>query len=158
MSESQGLPVSLEVQFLGGLSDSNPRPTANMCSPGTHIKYQGKFYDSHRINSSSPTFDGAQWITVEALVLGSDRIVHCVNGDAVIQYANPPYGGVVSGYRREIKLNGELVASGYIALQSESHPIQFRRVALLNLKGCMNPKAGNYKSYFVEPNTDSCKF
>jgi len=159
MPDEQDFPISLEVQFLGGLGDGNPRPTANMCSPGTHIEYQGKFDDTHCIDSSSPTFDGDQWVTVEALVLGSERIVHYANGDAVIEYKNTTYGGgVVSGHRPEMKPDGEPIGSGYIALQAESHPIQFRRVALLNLKGCMNPDADNYRSYHVEPDPDSCTF
>lgn len=159
MPDDQDFPISLEVQFLGGLADGNPRPTANMCSPGTNIEYQGKFNATHCINSSSPTFDGDQWVTVEALVLGSGRIVHYVNGEAVIEYANTTYGGGdVSGHRPEMKPDGELIGSGYIALQSESHPIQFRRVALLNLKGCMSREAANYKSYYVEPDPGSCNF
>lgn len=158
MPDEQDFPISLEVQFLGGFSDGNPRPTANMCSPGTHIEYEGKFDETHCINSTSPTFDGDQWVTVEALVLGSDRIVHYANGEAVIEYENVTYGGgVVSGHRPEMKPDGEPISSGYISLQSESHPIQFRRVAVLNLKGCMNPDADNYKSYYVEPDPDSCE-
>jgi len=33
------------------------------------------------------------------------------------------------------------LTEGYIALQGESHPTEFRKVELLNLKGCMDPKA-----------------
>lgn len=134
MPPEQDFPISLEVQFLGGLGDGKPRPTANMCSPGTHIEYQGEFNDTHCIDSSSPTFDGDQWVTVEALVEGSERIVHYVNGEQVMEYANVTYGGgVVNGHRPEMKPDGEPLASGYISLQSESHPIQFRRVAVLPL-------------------------
>ena len=157
MPDGQDFPISIEAQFLGGLSDGNPRPTANMCSPGTHIEYQGKFEETHCINSSSPTFDGDQWVTVEVLVLGSDKVVHYVNGEEVMDYANLTYGGgVVSGHRPEMKPDGEPLSSGYISLQSESFPIQFRRVAVLNLKGCMDPEAKNYKSYYVEPDPESC--
>ena len=76
-----------------------------------------------------------------------------------MEYANLTYGGgVVSGHRPEMKPDGEPLDSGYISLQAESHPIQFRRVALLNLKGCMNPDAKNFKRYYVEPDDDSCEF
>ncbi len=157
MPDDQDFPISLEVQFLGGLGDGKARPTANLCSPGTNVEYQGKLDTTHCIESSSPTFDGDQWVTVEALVLGSERVVHYVNGEAVIEYANTTYGGgVVSGHRAEMKPDGEPISSGYIALQSESHPIQFRRVALLNLSGCMQPAASNFKSYYVEPDPESC--
>jgi len=159
MPAGQDFPISLEVQFLGGLGDGNDRPTANMCSPGTHIEYQGEFTDTHCINSASPTIHGDDWVTVEALVLGNDRIVHYVNGNAVMEYGNLTFGGgVVSGHKPEMKPDGEPISSGYLALQSESHPVQFRKVDLLNLKGCMDEKATNYKSYFVEPDPGACRY
>lgn len=159
MPPEQDFPVSIEAQFLGGLGDGKPRPTANMCSPGSHIEYQGKFEETHCINSASATFDGEQWVTAEVLVLGSDKVVHYVNGEEVMRYANLTYGGVeVSGHRPEMKPDGEPLSSGYVSLQSESAPIQFRRVAVLNLRGCMNPEAENYKSYFVEPDPEACTF
>ncbi|MEX2123470.1 MAG: DUF1080 domain-containing protein [Woeseia sp.] len=159
MAPDQDFPISLEFQFLGGLNDGKARPTGNMCSPGTHVEYEGKFNDTHCIESVSPTFGGDQWVTAEALVLGNRRIVHYINGEAVIEYANTTYGGgVVSGHRQEMKPDGEPLRSGYIALQSEGHPIQFRRVELLNLRGCMEPRANNYKSYFVAPDAESCRY
>jgi len=159
MPPQQDFPISLEAQFLGGLSDGKPRPTANMCSPGTHIVYQGQFTEEHCIPSKSATFDGDQWVTVEVLVLGGDRVVHLVNGEPVIEYISLTYGGgAVSGHLPEMKPDGEPVASGFIALQSESHPIQFRRVALLNLKGCTDPEAKNHKTYYLESDPDSCLF
>ncbi len=159
MPPDQDFPISLEVQFLGGLSDGNPRPTGNMCSPGTHIEYQGEFTDTHCINSTSPTFDGDQWVVAEAPVLGADKIVYYINGEAVIEYGNTTFGGgVVSGHRPEMKPEGEPLSEGYISLQSEGHPIQFRRVELLNLKGCMDPQAINYKSYYVAGDLESCRY
>lgn len=159
MPVEQDFPISIEFQFLGGLSDGNARPTGSMCSPGTNIVYQGEFNDTHCISSSSPTFDGDQWVEAEALVLGADHVVHYVNGEAVIEYGGVTYGGeVVSGHRPEMKPDGEPLAEGYISLQSEGHPIQFRDVQLLNLKGCMDPDALNYESYFVEPDPESCRY
>ena len=159
MPPEQDFPISIEVQFLGGLSDGKERPTGNMCSPGTHIEYQGEFNDTHCISSNSPTFDGDQWVLSETLVLGSEKFVHYINGQAVIEYANTTYGGgVVSGHRPEMKPDGEALGEGYISLQSEGHAIQFRRVELLNLKGCMDAQAKNYKSYFVADDPDSCNY
>jgi len=159
MPPEQDFPISIEVQFLGGLSDGKERPTGNMCSPGTHIEYQGEFNDTHCISSNSPTFDGDQWVLSETLVLGSEKFVHYINGQAVIEYANTTYGGgVVSGHRPEMKPDGEALGEGYISLQSEGHAIQFRRVELLNLKGCMDAQAKNYKSYFVADDPESCNY
>ena len=159
MPDDQDFPISLEVQFLGGLGDGESRPTANMCSPGTHIEYAGRLEETHCIDSSSATFDGDQWVTVEALVLGSERVIHYVDGNAVIEYGNLVVGGEeVNGHRPEVKRDGEPLGSGYIALQSESHPIQFRRVEILNLKGCMDPAASNFQPWYVETDPASCTF
>ena len=59
-----------------------------MCSPGTHIEYEGEFNETHCINSTSPTFDGDQWVIAEVLVHGADKIIHYINGAAVIEYEN----------------------------------------------------------------------
>jgi hypothetical protein len=159
MPLDQDFPISIEVQFLGGLSDGNERPTGNMCSPGTHIVYRGEFNDTHCLNSSSPTFDGDQWVVSETLVLGDERVVHYVNGEPVIEYGGiTTGGGVVSGHDPALKPEGAPRSEGYIALQSEGHPIQFRRVELLNLKGCMDPRATNYRSYLVASEPSSCTY
>lgn len=158
MPPDQDFPISLEMQFLGGLGDGKDRPTGNLCTPGTHVEYRGKFTETHCLNSSSPTLDGDQWVLAEALVLGDEKIVHYINGEAVIEYENPTFGGgVVSGHLPAMKPDGQSLGSGYISLQSEGHAIQFRRVELLNLKGCMDPAAGNYKQYFVVDDPQNCQ-
>jgi len=157
MPDEQDFPISIEVQFLGGLSDGNERPTGNLCTPGTNVFYQGEFTTAHCINSSSPTFDGDQWVLAEVLVLGGDRMVHQINGDVVIEYTNMTTGGgAVSGHRPEMQPEGKSLAEGYISLQSESHPVQFRRVELLNLKGCMDRASPNFRSWYVEPDPAAC--
>lgn len=159
MTVDQDFPISVEFQFLGGLGDGRTRPTGNLCSPGTHIVYGGELTTTHCVDSSAPTFDGDQWILAEALVLGGDRIVHYINGTEVIEYGGLTYGGgVVSGHRPELKPDGEALTSGYIALQSEGHPVQFRRVELLDLVGCMDETARNYQSYFLAHDASRCEF
>jgi len=159
MPREQDFPISVEFQFLGGFGGGEARATGNLCTPGTNIVYQGEFNETHCIISSAPTFDGEQWVRAEALVLGDKRIVHFINDEPVIEYQAITFGGgVVSGHRPEMKPDGKPLGEGYISLQSESHPIQFRNVQLLNLKGCMDPLATNYKSYFVEPDPESCIF
>jgi hypothetical protein len=134
MPAGQDFPISIEVQFLGGAEPGQPRPTANMCSPGTHIVYHGEFTDTHCIPSAAPTFYDEQWVSVEVLVRGSEQVVHYVNGVQVMAYGGlTTGGGVVSGHRPELKPEGKPLATGYIALQSESHPIQFRNIELLPL-------------------------
>lgn len=158
MPAAQDFPISLEAQFLGGLGDGSPRSTANLCTPGTHVYLDGRFTEKHCIGSSSPTFDGDQWVSIEVLVLGNEKIVHYVNGEAVIEYTDFTYGGgVVNGHRPEEKPDGESLGEGYISLQSESHPIQFRNITLLNLTGCMDPDDPQYRDYFVAADPSSCR-
>lgn len=136
MPKEQDWPISIEMQFLAGLSDGKPRPTGNMCSPGTHIVYQGKLDTRHCINSSSKTYNKDEWIKVELIVLGDSLITHIINGDTVLQYSQPQIGGpVVNRYDPKQKQDGKLLSKGYIALQSEGQPIDFRNVMILNLEG-----------------------
>jgi hypothetical protein len=136
MPKEQDWPISIEMQFLAGLSDGQPRPTGNMCSPGTHIVYEGKLDTRHCINSSSKTYNKDEWIQAELIVLGDSMITHIINGDTVLRYSKPQIGGpVVNGYDPKQKQDGRLLNSGFIALQSEGQPIDFRRVMIKNLEG-----------------------
>jgi len=134
MLKEQNWPISVEMQFLGGLSDGEPRPTGNMCSPGTDIVYEGKLYDGHCLNSTSKTYDGDQWVSAELIVLGDSLITHIINGDTVLKYSKPTMGGgVVNGYDSAIWKPGMPLTAGFIALQSEGQPIDFRKIVLKDL-------------------------
>jgi hypothetical protein len=39
----------------------------------------------------------------------------------------------------------------------EGQPIDFRNVRLLDLRGCTDPAASNYKSYFVQSDNTRCR-
>ena len=159
MPKEQNWPISVEVQFLAGLGDGRPRPTGNMCSPGTEVVYEGRIDPRHCINSTSETYEASQWVRAEAIVLGDSLVTHVVNGDTVLQYTQPQIGGgIVEGYDPAMKQDGKLLTEGHIALQSEGQPIDFRKVELLNLEGCMDPQATNFKDYFLKPNPASCEY
>jgi len=158
MLVDQDFPISLEAQLLGGLGDGKPRPTANLCTPGTHVVMNGSLYTAHCVNSTAKTYDGDQWVRVEVEVLGGERIRHIVEGQTVLEYSKPQIGGGnVNPVDPAVKVDGTLLTGGYIALQAETAPIDFRKIELLNLEGCMDPKAANYKSYFVKSNPAACK-
>ena len=159
MKKDQDFPISIEAQFLGGRGDGSARSTANLCTPGTNVVMNGQLETRHCINSSSKTFDGDQWVRVEVEVHGGGAIVHRVNGETVLQYEKPQYGGGnVAGHDPALKRDGEIITSGSISLQAESHPIEFRKVELLNLVGCKDKKAKNYKSYFEKDEPSACRF
>lgn len=133
MLVDQNFPISLEAQFLGG-NGVDDRPTANICTPGTHIRMDAQLIEQHCVNSSSPTFHGEEWVTFEAVVLGDSLHVYLVNGDTAVAYERPVFGGgVVENFDPAEKPDGTPLRGGHIALQSESHPIQFRRVLVKRL-------------------------
>jgi hypothetical protein len=119
----------------------------------------GQLFTTHCVNSTSNTYDGDQWVRVEVEVLGEEQIKHVIDGQTVLSYEKPQIGGgTVSGHDPAVKKDGMLLSEGYISLQSESHPVEFRRVELLNLVGCMDQKASNYKSYFVKADNSKCQY
>jgi len=158
MTKGQDFPVSIEVQLLGG-PETGERTTANLCTPGTNVEMDGKLVTQHCVNSTSRTYRGDQWVRVEVEVLGGASIRHIVEGQTVLAYQKPQAGGgnVTSADPSVVK-DGALLEEGYIALQSESHPIEFRKVELLNLVGCTDPKAANFKSYYVKSDNAACRY
>ena len=158
MGKDQDFPISLEAQLLGGLGEGE-RPTGNLCTPGTHVVMNGELLTRHCINSSSPTYHGDQWVRAEALVLGDSLIKHIINGDTVLQYTRPQMGGGAANNTEPAMLQeGKLLSEGYIALQAETAPIDSRKVELLNLVGCTDPKALNYKRYYVQSDPTACRY
>ncbi|MBC8154399.1 MAG: DUF1080 domain-containing protein [Bacteroidetes bacterium] len=168
LSMGQDFPVSLELQLLGGLGQE--RHTSNLCTPGTQVYTDGKLNRAHCIESNSKTYDGDQWVTASAVVLGDSMIHHLIGRDTVMTYTRPEVSEefVSKDYDWKAahidniaywatRANTPL-KEGYIALQAESHPIDFRSVEVLNLKGCTDPKALNYKSYYVKSDNTLCTY
>lgn len=169
LSFNQDFPVSLEVQILGGLN-AGERQTGNLCTPGTQVHMNGKIRPEHCINSSSKTYNGDQWVNVTVVVLGDSVIKHIVEQDTVLVYEKPEIGGGFVGRDHDWKAghvdNADFwmakqntpLKEGYIALQAESHPVDFKNIRLLNLEGCMDAKAKNYKSYYLKGDKTKCVY
>jgi hypothetical protein len=171
MTFDQTFPMSLEMQLLGGLG-KDERHTGNLCTPGTQVYMQGKLRTDHCIDSDSKTYDGDQWVKGEAIVLGDSVVHHVINGDTVLTYNKTQIGGGFVGGEQDWefskmdkkaiefwkKKDVTALKSGYIALQAESHPIDFKNIEVLNLVGCTDPKALNYKSYFIKSDKSVCRY
>ncbi|NQV34554.1 MAG: DUF1080 domain-containing protein [Phycisphaeraceae bacterium] len=132
MGKDQDFPVSIEVQTLGG-NGSGKRSTGNLCTPGTNVVSSGKLYTPHIINSSSETYHGSQWVRLEIEAQGSEYIKHLVNGRVVLTYQEPQLDPKAGDAKKLIKDGKLLISGGSISLQSESHPVEYRRVELLKL-------------------------
>lgn len=159
MLADQDFPISIEVQFLGGPSTGAARPTANLCTPGTHVVMDGKLRTAHCTNSKSKTYDGDVWVRVEVLVHGDEVVRHMVEGETVMEYTKPQIGGGnAAPTDPAVKIDGTPLARGFIAIQAETAPTEFRKIEIVNLEGCMDPKARNHRSYFVKSNPGMCRF
>ncbi|MEM9365964.1 MAG: DUF1080 domain-containing protein [Planctomycetota bacterium] len=134
MTIDQDFPKSIEVQLLGG-DGKKERTTANLCTPGTHVVMNGKLFKPHCTKSSSKTYHGEQWVTVEVEVRGSKLVRHIVDGITVLEYTEPqldasdPHSVMLAE-----KHGGNLLDRGTISLQSESHPCDFKSVEIMVLE------------------------
>jgi hypothetical protein len=133
MGLEQSFPVSIEAQFLGG-NGTEERPTANLCTPGTNVVIAGELVTRHCTNSASATYHGDQWVTVEIEVNGGGAVRHIIDGKAVIEYEQPQLDLADAEGRKLIKDNVLLLEKGTIALQAESHPVEFRKVEIKVLR------------------------
>jgi hypothetical protein len=150
--KDQDWPISVEAQFLAG-----NRTTMNVCTPGTEIFMKGAMVKAHCTNSTSRLYGDDGWVAVEVEVLGSERVRHLIGGGVVLQYERPTIGGgVATGFDPAVKKDGTVLEEGYIGLQAESQPVEFRNIRLLNLAGCMNQASPAYRPYFVHRDDSRC--
>ncbi len=133
MTVDQDFPASIEVQLLGG-AKTGERPTANLCTPGTNVVMDGKLVTRHCTSSTSKTYRGEGWVTVEIEARGGKVIRHVVDGETVLEY-NEPQLDERDAHAKALaaKNGGKLLEGGTISLQSESHPVEFRKVELMKL-------------------------
>lgn len=131
MELNQDFPVCLEAQFLAGAADWQ-RSTGNLCTPGTHVNLADTLTETHCVNSISKTYVLGEWVTAEVIAYGDSIIHHVINGDTVITYTKPVIGGGHLPEKFSIP-EGTPLTGGFLALQSESAPVEFRKVELLNL-------------------------
>lgn len=141
MLKDQDFPISIEGQLLGG-DGVKERHTGNVCTPGTTIYMKDKLTTAHCLESTSKTYHGDQWVTAEFLVLGDSVMKHFINKELVMEYTKPQIGGgSVTNYDPKVKIDGKPLTAGYISLQSESHPCEFRNIRLFDLQPYVKDKA-----------------
>lgn len=129
MRKDQDFPVSIEAQFLGGTGKGD-RPTGSVCTPGTNIVMDGKLITRHCTSSKSKTYHGDQWVRAEIEVRGSGKVVHRINGTKVMEYEKAQLDPKDPDGKKLIKDGKLLLEEGYVALQAESHPVEFRKVEI----------------------------
>ncbi|MFT5468229.1 MAG: enamine deaminase RidA (YjgF/YER057c/UK114 family) [Verrucomicrobiales bacterium] len=134
MAKDQDFPVSIEAQILGG-DGTNDRTTMNLCTPGCHVVMARELIKRHCTKSTSKTFHGEQWVTAEVEVRGNELVRHFVNGELVLEYSMPVLDDGDASAKPLIEAAGGAIemTGGWISLQSESHPVEFRKVELMVL-------------------------
>jgi len=132
MAVDQSFPVSIEVQLLGG-NGKDERSTANLCTPGTNVMMDGELVTTHCTDSTSKTYHGDQWVTVEVEVIGNEVIRHLIDGEVVLEYQHPQLDPKDKDAQR-LGIDGDLMLyGGTISLQAESAPTEFRKIELMVL-------------------------
>lgn len=132
MAMDQDFPVSIEAQFLGATEDDPDRSSGNVCTPGTHVVLDGELTTTHCIFSVVAGGKPGEWVRFEADVSGHELMRFFIDGQPTLDLrglqfdendktAAPLIGGSVN------------LAGGYLALQSEGHPVEFRNIELLDL-------------------------
>jgi len=144
MGLNQPFPVSVEFQILGKDGDG-PRPTGSVCTPGMSItllddKGVGKRQAEHCTTSTGPTIPNGTWVKLELEVLPNGHVTEKINGVVAHRYADialdPNDPMAAADAKRLVEARGGVlpVTEGYIALQSEGHPIAFKDIEVQELK------------------------
>ena len=133
MRLDQGFPASLEMQFLASLGKGK-RQTGNVCTPGTHLNYDGQLTKQHIVKSSGPTLPADQWVAVEMEVHGHELIIYRVEGKEVLRFRFPVLDPESEEAQDILALGADRKLSfGHIALQAEAQRVWFRNIELLPL-------------------------
>ena len=134
IEKGQDFPASIEVQLLGGAGGGNKRTTANLCTPSTNVVMGGELKTRHCIDSTSETYHGDRWVTVEVEVRGNEVVRHIIDGKTVLEYSQPQLDERDSVARKLMAAGArKMLSEGYISLQAESHPTEFRKIELQKL-------------------------
>jgi len=127
---SQHFPVCLEYNLLGG-NGVDERPLGQICANGIHVDLNGKQNTSYCTEPTTKrTFHGDQWVTAE-IDVRDGKVTHFVNGEEILHFENPRYDSAHDIAKNFIVDGNDKVKDGYISLQSNSHPIDFRSIQIL---------------------------
>jgi hypothetical protein len=138
MRKDQEFPVCVEFDLVGGRSFGS-RPTGDVCQNGTHVRIDGVPLKEKCSKVSDITTRGEEWVTAEAEVQGGTHVRQIVNGVLVAEYTNLELDENDADALKLLRSGAEKsLTSGYVSLQSNGHPIEFRRIEILPL----DPVAG----------------
>lgn len=130
MGLTQPFPVCLEYNLHGG-NGQDENPVGDICAAGTTVEINGKKNESFCTPPTiKKTFHGDQWVTLE-IDIQDGKITHFVNGEEILKFENPRFNPAHELGKTFIVGNDDVVHDGFISLQSNSHPIDFRKIEIL---------------------------
>lgn len=126
---NQPFPICLEYNLLGG-NGKEERPSGEICANGIYVEINGKRNSSYCTPPTvKKTMNGEEWVTAE-IVVRDGKITHFINGEEVIHFENPKYDSSNTIAKKFIVAGDNVVKEGYISLQSNSNPVDFRKVEI----------------------------
>jgi hypothetical protein len=127
---SQSFPVCLEYNLHGG-NGKDERPVGEICANGITVEIQGKKNESYCTPPTTKrTFHGDQWVTLE-IDCKNGVFKHLINGEEIVQFENPRFDPKHEIAKNFIVNGDDKVKEGFISLQSNSHPIDFRKIEIM---------------------------
>lgn len=133
MGRGQEFPVSVEFDIVGGRL-LGTHPTGDVCETGTRVRIDGEVLTDKCSKRSRVAIPGENWVTILAEVQGPARVRQIVNGQLVVEYTGLTLDEKDPEARRILKSGADSqLASGYISIQANGHPIEFRRIEVLPL-------------------------
>lgn len=133
MRVDQNFPVCMEAQLLGGNpSGDKPRTTMNLCTLGTSVVYQNQLLNTN-VSTTAPALVGDGWVACEVVVING-AVQHRLQGQEVLSYSACQLDPNQQDAKALLAAGSPLMLrEGWICLQAESHPVQFRNIELQRL-------------------------
>lgn len=130
MGKDQSFPVCLEYNLHGG-NGTDERPVGEICANGINIDMDGKKVEQYCTPPKvQHTFHGDQWVTAE--VECKDGVFrHYVNGEEILSFNNARFNPDHELGKLFYNETDNTVAQGFISLQSNGHPIDFRKIEIM---------------------------
>lgn len=137
MALDQSFPVSVEAQILA-IGSGAGTTTGNVCTPGVTVSVDGVPLKPHCLASKEPSRPEGEWVRFEVEVHGSRLIRQLIDGKTVMEYGDirldPSEFAQFGATPVDPAKAGTPVDRGYISLQAEGHPLEFRKIELLELR------------------------
>ena len=116
--------LKVEYRFIG---DTTPgAPSWGYRDGG--IQYHGQNPSTIGLNQNFPVC--LEWVTAE-IEVKNGAITHFVNGEKILEYKNPRLDSAHALGKTLITGGNNIVKDGYISIQSNSHPIDFRTIEIM---------------------------